>query len=553
MTLKNEVSLSWFATTLSRFYLFFAELIFLAICVRLLRLIEPFVFQVIIDRVLPFERQATLAVIIVVFLLVTVFQIGFSLLANLVGLRTANQVTLLLGRKIIKSFLTRQYAHFRNWDVGENIARINETDTIRRFLVGASTSGLLDVLFSLIYVAVLYALSPQMTVIILVSIPVQAAVYIVFGPILRWSLQDRFDANADYQSKLVETISGIDVIKAMAAEEETFGRLSQSLDKRLAAEYKVGWLQALNLNMVFSVNQMITISIIYFGSNLVFEQQITLGQLIAFHLISARISEFISKFSAIWESWQNIRISRRRLADLVLTEAEPFGMLPRLPEQSKADLVMDGVDFSYTPGRPVLSDLSFLARAGDLLLIVGPSGMGKSTFGRLAAGLERPTGGRVMFGGLDIADYDPHSVRERLVYVPQSPFLFSGTLRQNLCLGQKNLSEQDMWHVLEQTGAADFVKLLPGALDAEMGERGQNLSGGQRQRVAIARALLRRPSVLVLDEPTSSLDAAAEKHLIEHINALRGKVTLIVITHRPGAFGAADQTIDFGEFNRDLA
>ncbi|WP_298972973.1 peptidase domain-containing ABC transporter [uncultured Roseobacter sp.] len=548
----QEVSLAWFTPTLRRYLFFFIELLLLAAFVRLLRLVEPFIFQVVIDRILPFQREASLIVIVVIFLAVTAFQVAFSLLSNLVGLRSANRVTYDLGRKIIRSLLTRPYAHFRQWDVGENIARINETDTIRHFLVGASISGLLDVSFAFLYIAVLYTLSPTLTAIILISMPVQVLVYFSFGPILRHALQNRFDSGARHQSNLVERISGISVLKAVGAEEESYRLLSGSLRRRLVADYRVGYLQAVNLNIVFAVNQTITIAIIYVGANLVFTQELTLGQLIAFHLIASRVSEPIINFSAIWEDWQKIRISRRRLADIVLTKPEPFGELPRLPDVVEPRLDLVDVTFGYDPAKPVIKNFSLQVAPYSMALIVGPSGVGKSTFGRLASGLEVPDDGKVVLGGHDIAKFDPQSVRENLVYVPQTTYLFNGSIRDNLLLGRDDIDEAEMWAALDAARAGDFIRQMAGGLDASVGERGSGLSGGQSQRVAIARAFLRAPRVMILDEPTSALDGATEAHIADTLDALRARMSLIVITHRPEIFRQPDKMIDFGGVDEKL-
>ncbi|KPD10800.1 peptidase domain-containing ABC transporter [Phaeobacter sp. 11ANDIMAR09] len=541
----KEIPLSWFGKTLWKFTPLYVELVFLAVCTRLLGLVEPFIFQVIIDRILPFEREATLVVVVLIFAAVSIFHIGFNILSSLLGMLTANRVTSELGRRIFEHLFRLPYEHFRRWPVGETIARISETDTIRSFLVGTTTGVFLDLLFVVIYLSVLFALSPTLTAIVLISLPVQAFVYFVFGPFLRRRLRAQFDAGARHQSRMVENIGGIAAIKALSAEDKMLDSLDETLHASLDAGYRVGKLNIVSSNLVYAVSQTLTILIIFFGARLVFSGDLTLGQLIAFHLVTEKIASPISNFSGLWEKWQNIRISRQRLGDILLSAPEPFGTLPRLPENVKPELRFENVSFEYHPGAPILKHFSFTTQPQSLTLVVGPSGIGKSTFGRLAAGIESPAKGTVLLGGNDIAQHEPHDVRTKIAYVPQEPYLFSGTIRENLVLSAASASPTQIRGALRAAAADEMVEQLPMGLDTQVGERGAALSGGQRQRVAIARSLLNNPKVLILDEPTSALDDAAQNRMISEIQSLRNHMTVIVITHRPEVFSNADQVVNF--------
>ncbi len=540
------VPLSWFGKTLWRFTPLYVELVFLAICIRLLGLVEPFIFQVIIDRILPFEREATLIVVMAVFAAVSVFHIGFNILSSLLGMLTANRVTRELGSRIFEHLFRLPYSHFRKWPIGETIARVSETDTIRAFLVGTTTGVVLDLLFVVIYLGVLFALSPLLTLIVLISLPLQAFVYFIFGPFLRRRLRVQFDASARHQSRMVESIGGIASVKALSAEDRMLGGLRETLGETLDAGLRVGKLRIASNNLIYAVSQTLTITIIFIGAREVFSGALTLGQLIAFHLIAEKVASPISNFSGLWEKWQNIRISRQRLGDILLSDPEAFEALPRLPAVIEPELRFEHVDFEYQPGTPILTGFSFLAPARSLTLVVGPSGIGKSTFGRLASGIEVPTAGTVTLDGHDIAEREPHDVRTKIAYVPQEPYLFSGTVRDNLSLNLGGTADEAVLQDALRIAAADqMVERLPMGLETEVGERGAALSGGQRQRIALARSLLNRPQVLILDEPTSALDATAQAQMVTQIEGLTEKMTVIVITHRPDVFAAPDQVIDF--------
>ncbi|KGK42635.1 ABC transporter, partial [Nitrincola sp. A-D6] len=438
--------------------------------------------------------------------------------------------------------------HFRKWSVGETLARISETDTIRAFLVGTTTGVLLDLIFVFIYIAVLLMLSVPLTLIILVALPIQVLIYVCFGPFLRRRLRVQFDAGAAHQTQMVENISGIAAVKALSAENKMLQRLDDTLQASLNASYRVGLLNIWNDKLLLIVQKAITISIIYFGAHLVFAGELTLGELIAFHLVAEKVTGPIQNFARLWEGWQEIRVSRQRLGDIVNTPVEPFNSLPKLPGNIKSILEFRDVDFAYIPSVPIINQFNFTAEPNTLTLIVGPSGIGKSTFGRLASGIEFPNSGEVMLGGENIAQYEPHDVRTKISYVPQEPYLFSGTLRENLTLGDDSATDKVIERALRISAAESLVSQLPFGLNTDVGERGAALSGGQRQRVAIARALVRTPKVIILDEPTSALDGASQRRMAAELQALKQKVTLIIITHNPEIFENPDQIVDFEAF-----
>ncbi|WP_299410527.1 peptidase domain-containing ABC transporter [uncultured Roseobacter sp.] len=541
----GEIPLSWFGKTLWKFTPLYIELVFLAICLRLIGLVEPFIFQVIIDRILPFEREASLMVVVAIFVAVSLFQLGFEILSELLGMLTANRVTREFGARIFEHLFKLPFNHFRKWSVGETIARISETDTIRAFLVGTTTGVFLDLLFVFVYIAVLLTLSGPLTLIILAALPVQILIYVGFGPFLRRRLRAQFDAGAAHQTQMVENISGIASVKALSAEAKMLDRLDQTLHANLNASYRVGLLNIWNDKLLFIVEKAITISIIYFGAQFVFAGEMTLGELIAFHLLAAKVTGPIENFSSLWESWQNIRVSRQRLGDVVNTPMEPFNTLPKLPPRLEGRLAFKSVDFAYLPSIPILQGFSFEAAPHTLTLVVGPSGIGKSTFGRLASGIDIPDQGEVVLGGENIAQYEPHSVRTNIAYVPQEPYLFSGTLRENLTLGASAATDEMLARALRISAAEALLEQLPQGFETQVGERGSALSGGQRQRIAIASSLVRNPKVIILDEPTSALDGAAQKRMAAELHKLKQEATVIIITHNPDIFESPDQVVDF--------
>ena len=541
------VPLSWFSTTLRKHSLLYVELTFLAICVRLIGLLEPFVFQVVIDRILPFQREASLIVVIVVLIGANLFSLGFNLLAAFLGVSVANRLTSELGRRLFDHLFRLPLRHFRRWPVGETLSRIGETDTIRGFLIGVTTGASLDLLFIGVYFMVLLSISGKLTMVVAFALPLQALLYMCFGPVLRKRLRAQFDAGSHHQARMVENLSGMTAVKALTAEGAMLSRLSETLAQTLNASRRVYTMNAVSGQLLGLCEKGIFIGVIYIGAQQVFAGELTLGQLIAFQLIAEKIAAPIAGFSKLWQDWQNLRISRQRLGDILNSEQEKFGSGSVFPDDIEPRLAFQGVSFGYGPDEPpVISGLDLSLEPRTCTLVVGPSGIGKSTFGRLAAGLEEPQSGIITVGGQDLAAFEPESLRSRVVYVPQEPYLFSGTLRENLLLRTPDASDAEILDALRISAAGELVFRLAQGLDTEVGERGSALSGGQKQRVAIARAILQKPAILILDEPTSALDEAAQHRLVSELMQLRKQLTVIVITHRPDVFAGADRVIDFG-------
>lgn len=544
----EEIRFSWFTVTLKKFVPFYVELVFLAVCLRLLGLVEPFIFQVIIDRILPFQRESSLIVVVAVFILVILFQITFGVVSQLLGLITANRVTSEFGRRIYHHLFHLPYGKFRRWTVGETIARISETDTIRNFMVGTSMGVFLDALFVVIYLAVLFSLSPALTWIVLAALPLQGVIYLVFGPELRKRLRTQFDTGANLQTQMVESIAAVPAIKALGLEKQTVSKLTEALDEDIHAIYRIDKLGLWSDNLVGLIDHWVTISIIFFGSSFVFSGDMTLGSLIAFFLLAENAIEPIQNFSGLWESWQNIRVSRQRLGEVVNTEPETVDILPVLSKDDALQLRYEGVSFAYTAGTPnIIENFNFEAKPLSISLVVGASGVGKSTLGRLASGIERPDVGVITYGGRDISEFDPQSVRHTIAYVPQEHYLFTGTVRENLALLNPAANDADMWDALSLVGAITFVKRLEHNLSSNIGERGAALSGGQKQRLSIARSLMGKPRVLILDEPTSALDSHSQQEFALQLAALKDTMTIIVITHSPDVFRSVDQILDLGD------
>ena len=545
---RKEVKISWFLETLLKYKALYLELVFLAFCMRLLGVIEPFLFQVIIDRILPFQRESSLIVVAVVFVATSIFQGAFSVVSAILGILTGNRVTKEFADRIYSHLFHLPFAYFRAWPVGETISRLSETDTIRAFIVGAAAGVLLDVVFTFLYLAILFSLSSQLTLILLAGLPLQALVYFGFGPFLRERLRDEFDTGAKMQTHVVESVSGAQTLKALAIEDRACEKISEALELNMASSVRVQMLRLVSDQILFVVERAVTIGIVIYGAGLVFSSNLSLGELIAFHLIASKVSAPLSNFATLWESWQNIRVSRQRLADILCVESERAAVLPDLVVSKIDTLVLSSVSFTYDGEADALfSNISLQAERGQVSLVVGPSGSGKSTLARIAAGLEKTDFGTVEVGGHNIQLYNPGSIRRHICYVPQDPVLFSGSIRQNLQAVAPSFSSAEYYDALETASMLGQVNSFALGIDQQVGERGLALSGGQRQRVALARSLLKRPKVLILDEPLSALDEHNRLVLASNLRELAKSIVLIIITHQKEDFPDAKIVCTFAK------
>ncbi|TGQ36548.1 peptidase domain-containing ABC transporter [Mesorhizobium sp. M00.F.Ca.ET.216.01.1.1] len=530
------------------------EIVVVAIVLRLLGLVQPFVFQTIIDRVLPFQREATLVLIVVILALTTLFSAGLDALAAFLGNHMSNRLTAELAHRIFRHVLNLPLRYLQQWQVGETLARIQEIDTVRGFLTGTVSGIALDILFAVIYIGALLSISPFLTLIVLVMLPLQIVVFGLIGPFVRRRMQESFLAGSHHQSRLVEAFANAATVKALTSEGVQVERFQETLNTSLLAGFRVAKLNILNSFVGDLLCNGSVILIIFFGSRLVFQNEITLGELIAFHLLAEKVSGPILSLSSIWEQWQGLRVARLRLGDFLNTPAETDTPRPKLLIEGPLHLSLKGLSFGYLPDQAVIRDMTLDIGPNRSTIIVGDSGRGKSTLAKLMSGLYEPDDGYVEANGHKLADCDPRSVRHSIAYLPQEPALFSGSIMDNLLLAKPDATNEEINKALADSASDRFIAQLPDGIHTDVGERGAFLSGGQRQRVALARSLLAGPAALILDEPTSALDAQSAGVVVETLKRLAREKTLIVITHNPSLLGKDANVIDLDrpEFYRRL-
>ena len=534
---------SWFIPAVIKYRQSLGEVLLISLVLQLIGLVTPMFFQVVMDKVLVNHAMTTLNVIAVGLLAATLFEAILTGIRTAVLANTSSKIDVELGTRLFGHLLSLPVSYFQARRVGDSVARIRELENIRSFLTSNAMTLVLDIVFSFVFLGVMFWYSPVLSCIVLASIPVYLALSFIFTPILRVKLDDKFNKSAENQSFLVETLSGIDTVKAMAVEP----RWQQTWDKQLAA-YVAAGLSTTNIALVASggvslVSKLVTVAIMWKGALLVIDNKLTVGELIAFNMLASQVSSPILRLAQLWNDFQQVGISMSRLGDILDTQAEVAGTKSRIP-RIEGTIEFDQVSFRYRPDAPdVIRGVQLKVAPGEVIGIVGRSGSGKSTLTKLVQRLYVPDRGRVLIDGQDIAIIDTASLRQQTGVVLQENVLFSRSIRDNIALSDPSFPIEFIMAAAKLAGAHDFICELPEGYDSLVGEHGSGLSGGQRQRIAIARALITNPRILIFDEATSALDYESEKIIQDNMRQICAGRTVLVIAHRLSAVRDAHRIV----------
>ena len=549
--MSGKFDLSWFIPSLLKYRRLLGEVLLVSFFIQLLALVTPLFFQVVIDKVLVHQGLTTLDVLAIGLLVVSLFEVVLSGLRTYLFSHTASRVDVELGAKLYHHLQGLPVAFFLSRPVGTIVARVRELESIRNFITGSTLTLVIDLVFTVVFIAVMFHYSPVLSWVVAATIPFYVGLSIVVTPILRRRLDEKFQRGAENQAFLVESVSGAETVKAMAIEPQMQRRWEEQL-----AGYVSSSLKATNLGNVANqfagfVNKISTVLILWIGARLVIEHQLTVGQLVAFNMLAGRVSGPILRLVQLWQEFQQARISVERLGDILNTPTEAglaAGRTSLPPIAGKVSL--NRATFRYGPDLPkALKNVSLEVAPGEVIGIVGRSGSGKSTLTRLIQRLYVPEAGRVRIDGADLAMVDPVWLRRQVGVVLQENVLFNRSVRDNIALAEPGLPMEPIVHAAKMAGAHEFILELPQGYDTLIQEHGSNLSGGQRQRIAIARALVTNPRILIFDEATSALDYESERIIQDNMRLICKGRTVFIIAHRLSAVRDAHRIVvlDKGE------
>jgi subfamily B ATP-binding cassette protein HlyB/CyaB len=543
-TVGERIGLGWIVSAITKYKRELGLVLVASLAIQILGLATPLLFQIVIDKVLVHNSAATLTAVTVAMLAVVTFQGLIEFLRTFLLTHTASRIDVELGAGVFNHLLKLPVAYFETRPAGQTVARVRELDQIRQFLTGQALTAGLDFVFAGLLVAMLYAYSTMLAVIVTLTIPVYVVIALVLQPILKRRTEDRFNKGALSQQLLVETVLGAQTVKTAAAEPQVQGDWEERLAAFIHTSFKGVVLASIGQNLIQWITRATQALVLFIGAHQVMKGELTVGGLIAFNMIMNQVTAPVLRLSQLWQDFQQVRVSADRLGDILGHPQEPRnGSLGALPA-ARGRIVLSDVTFRYRPdAAPVLEALNLSVEAGQSIGIIGPSGSGKSTLSKLIQRLYIPERGQVLIDGLDISQVDPTWLRRQIGVVLQENFLFNRSIHDNIAFAQPAMNRGQVMRAAHLAGAHEFISQLPQGYDTVLEERGANLSGGQRQRIAIARALATNPRILIFDEATSALDYESEEAIQRNMREIAKGRTVIVIAHRLAAVTRCDRII----------
>lgn len=540
----SRFDFTWFIPAIVKYRKLLGEVLVASFVLQIFALLTPLFFQVVMDKVLVHRGLSTLDVLAVGLLGIMLFESLLSGLRSYVFAHTASRIDVELGARLFRHLVSLPLAYFQARRVGDSVARVRELENIRSFLTGNAITLLLDVLFSVVFIAVMFFYSGWLTLVVILSLPLYFVLSLLITPLLRARVQESFSRGAENQAFLVESINGIDTLKSMAVEPQVTRKWDNQLAAYVSASFKTQTLSTFANEGVSLIGKLVTVATLWLGARLVIDGQLTVGQLVAFNMLAGRVAQPIMRLAQLWTNFQQTGVSVQRLGDILNSQTELAQATRSTLPALRGQIEFDQVHFRYRPdGSEVLRGVSLAIRPGEVIGIVGRSGSGKSTLTRLLQRLYVPERGRVLVDGMDLALADVSSLRRQIGVVLQDNLLFNRSIRENIALTDPGSPMETVIQAAKLAGAHEFILELPEGYDTVVGEHGSSLSGGQRQRIAIARALIGNPRILIFDEATSALDYESERVIQQNMKAICQGRSVLIIAHRLSAVRDANRII----------
>jgi ATP-binding cassette, subfamily B, bacterial HlyB/CyaB len=551
----RRFNLGWFWSALDKYRHILIEVLLASFVIQLFGLATPMIFQTVIDKVLVHRGLSTLEVMVAGLALIAVFEAVLSGLRTYLFSHTSNRIDVELGGRVFRHLMRLPLAYFESRRVGDSVARVRELETIRQFITSSSVTLVLDLAFCAVFIGVMFVYSATLAFVVCAALPLYALLSVATTPAFRRRLDEKFRRGAENQAFLVESVTGVETIKAMAVEPQMQRRWEEQLASYVGASFAASQVGNWATQTAGLLNKGVGALTLFLGAGLVIDNKMTVGELVAFNMLASQVSGPVLRLVQVWQDFHQVRLSVERLGDILNTPVEPHGESAQASQpQLDGAIEFERVVFRYSVRtQPVLRDVSLKIPAGQVVGIVGPSGSGKSTIAKLAQRLYQPEAGRVLVDGVDTAVLDPSWLRRQIGVVLQENILFNRSVRENIALADPALPMEQVIAAAKLAGAHDFICRMPQGYDTAIGERGVSLSGGQRQRIAIARALVGDPRILIFDEATSALDYESESIIQSNMRDIVKGRTVLIIAHRLSTVRSADRilTIENGAIAED--
>ncbi|CDZ30945.1 HlyB protein [Neorhizobium galegae bv. officinalis] len=544
----REFGFKWFVPSIWRYRKPLAHVLLASFFVQIFALVTPLFFQVVVDKVLTHKGYSTLFVLVAGIAIIGLFDVVLQYLRTYALAHTTNRIDVELGQRLFHHLLRLPLGYFETRSAGQTVARVRELETIRAFLTGQGLFSAIDLLFTFVFIAVLFAYSWKLTLIVVAAIPIYMLIGMVVRPPLRELVKEKFNRGAASQQFLIEAIVGVHTVKASAVEPIMQAQWEEKLAAYVRTAFDTTLLSAGGQNAIQYVSKLSTAALLLFGAKAVIDGELSVGSLVAFTMIAGQVTQPVLRLSQLWQDFQQVQISVDRLGDILNTPMERHPSARMALPPPKGMIQLRNVTFRYRPGLPeVLKNISLDIHSGEVIGIVGASGSGKSTLTKLVQRLYLPEEGQVLLDGADLSQLDPAWLRSHIGVVLQENLLFNRTIHDNIAFSNPAMHRAQVIAVAKLAGADEFIARLTQGYDSMIEERGANLSGGQRQRIAIARALATNPPILIFDEATSALDYESERVVQTNMHQIAQGRTVIIIAHRLAAVRPCSRIIGMAD------
>ena len=538
----------WFIPELLKHKRVWRDVLGASLVIQLLALGSPLFTQVVIDKVVVHRTESTLMVIGIGLAVFMLFTALLTWTRQYLVLHTGNRVDAVLGSAVFNHLFKLPPRYFEHRPTGVITQRLRGVENIREFVSSAAVTLVLDLPFLLIFVGIMFYYNVTLTLIALSLIGVITILSFIMAPIFRARLNHQFLLSARNQAFITEYVSGLETVKSLQMEPQLSARYGDYLADYLQAGFAMKQIANTYNVAANGLEQLMSLLILTMGAYTVMhDASFTIGMLIAFQMFAGRVSQPMLRIVGLWQQFQQANMSIQRLGDIMNAPMEPYSILPSRLRETKGAISIEHLAFRYGDNLPYLyQDFNMQIEPGKVVAIMGPSGSGKSTLAKLLQGFYQPSDGQIKIDGNDIRNLSANELRHYFGVVPQETMLFSGTIYDNLIIANPHATFEQATNACKMAEIHEMIESLPNGYQTEIGERGVGLSGGQKQRLAIARALLKQPKILIFDEATSSLDQETAEHFANTINQLKGKVTMLFITHALPNNLVIDEVVNIG-------
>jgi ATP-binding cassette subfamily B protein len=539
---RQPFGLRWFIPEILQQKAAFRDIAIAAMAMNVLGLASPIFFQLVIDKVLVHHSVSTLWVLAAGIVIALLFESTFGFMRRMLTLWGTNKIDIRLTRRTFAQLLSLPIDYFETTSAGVVVRHMQQMEKIRNFLTGRMFSTALDLTALFILLPILFSYSIKLAMIVLLFTLIISAIVAILVPTFQRRLNDLYTAEGERQALMVETIHGMRTVKALAIEPMQRRAWDQRSANALTQHFRVGQISIAGNAITDFLGKLLPVVIIVIGAQDVFDQTLSVGALIAFQMLSGRVSSPLIALVGLVNEYQETALSVRMLGEVM--NRAPEGRSGGLRPELRGNITFDNVVFRY-PGAQnnALDRASFEIKEGSVIGIVGRSGSGKTTITKVIHGLYRIQEGIVRFDGYDAREIDLSHLRRQVGVVLQENFLFHGTVRENIAATMPEASFEEIVEAARAAGADEFIERMPQGYDTMLEENASNLSGGQKQRLSIARALLAKPRILVLDEAASALDPESEAIFINNLSRIAVGRTVIMVSHRLSTLVNADSIL----------